>query len=133
MKQSPPWIALICCCALIAAFNGCSSDAPDNTLSGKITRNGQPLALQPGEQIVVNMYELDEQGRLGEHSYGALIDPADGSYEVGIGPGKYRISVAIVKPGEGDALKGQYSQSSSPLTVDVDGSKEDHEIAVTDG
>jgi len=133
MKSSSRWIALMCCCALIPAFNGCSSDAPDDTLTGKITRNGLPLALQPGEQIVVAVYELDAQGRLDNKSYSALVDPADGSYEVGITPGKYRISVVIVKPGEGDALKGKYSQEGSPLVIDVDGSMEDYEIAVTDG
>lgn len=133
MKRSSRWIALMCCCALISASIGCSSDAPDETLSGKITRNGQPLVLQPGEQIVVVAYELDAQGRLDNKSYDATVDPTDGSYEMGIGPGKYRISVVIVKAGEGDALKGQYSQESSPITVDVEGSMDDYEIAVTDG
>ena len=133
MKPSSRWIALLSCCALISAFNGCSSDAPDDTLSGKITRNGLPLALQPDEQIVVVAYELDAQGRLGTKSYSANVDTTDGSYEMDIGPGKYRISVVIVKPGEGDALKGKYSQEGSTLVVDVDGSMEDYEIAVTDG
>jgi hypothetical protein len=129
----PRWIALVGCFTLLAAFGGCGSDGPANTLTGKITRNGQPLALQPGEQIIVTVYELDAQGALGEHSYGAIIDKADGSYEVGIGPGKYRIAVQIVKAGEGDALKGKYSMSSSPLEVDVVDDMEDHEIPVTDG
>lgn len=130
MTQSPRWIALIFCCALIAAFGGCSSNEPSLMLSGKVTRNGQPLALQADEYVTLVFYELDDKGELGLQSFSAAVQP-DGTYQGGIEEGKYRISLQIMKKGDfKDQLGGVYTQSASPLTKDVTGSEDDYIIDV---
>jgi hypothetical protein len=110
-------IAAAACFLLILPGCGRSGLYPE----GQLLKNGQPFVPAEGEFVQIAFLAVPEGG--GEAgSYIAGYDPESGIFSVtdgnGIPPGKYEISVQVMKKHK-DALKGRVSPSKSPFLFDI--------------
>ena len=128
------WIAVAvlgCCCLL----TGCTSGykPPEGvTVTGVILLDGKPLEV-PNRQAGLGNVEviLVPQGELATSGAEPFSDLAkeDGSFTIagpgdGIKPGKYKLVVHQQDQGFGsDMLKGEFSETKSPIEVEVPASK----------
>jgi hypothetical protein len=131
MQKSKRFVHLArlgCLLACLLAAGGCGEGDSNLQVSGKITRDGQPLTVSDKGEFVMVFHEL-QGGQLGGHAYAATVDHA-GAYRVALPPGKYRVAVQLMDPyvEHVDKLGGAYDQAKSPLTVEIAESRDDLNI-----
>lgn len=133
LTSSRCWIALaVLGCGLLA---GCTSGykPPEGvTVTGVILLDGKPLEV-PNRQAGLGNVEviLVPQGELATAGAEPFSDLAkeDGSFNIagpgdGIKPGKYKLVVHQQDKGYGsDMLQGEFSETNSPIEVEVPASK----------
>ena len=116
---------------VFAVTVGCTGDGgpaeePTVNVTGKITKGGQPLHLDPkmaaakAARVEVRFIRLD--GKDANFSATAFAEP-DGTFAVtgGLPAGKYRVSVKHFDGGMNDELKGKFGEQNSPIERDVAG------------
>jgi hypothetical protein len=117
------WPVAAACLLLVLAGCGRSGLYPE----GQLLKNGQPFVPEQGEFVQIAFLAVAEGGGEGG-SYVAGYDPESGIFSVtdgkGIPPGKYKISVQVMKRHK-DALKGKFSPSRSPFVFDIQTGKEE--------
>jgi hypothetical protein len=137
------WCGLLCVLACVA-IAGCGSGEKLTTVTGKVVRDGQPIAIQDYEEgencLSVTFIPLDADGKRKAGASTFSQDVAeDGSFEIrglmgdGIPVGKYRVSVSMAgqEDEEEDEAAGgatdEYSSfgpDNSPFVFDITGGDE---------
>jgi hypothetical protein len=91
---------------------------------GRILKGGVPFHPGEGEALRIILAPLEAPAGSTYDSYAAEFHPDDGTFQVkgkdgnGLPPGRYRISVELLKKKE-DLFKGSLTGPSSPLTCEV--------------
>ena len=100
--------------AALVAVPGCAGKRV--SVSGKVTRGGQPL---PAGRILLVVF-VAEQASGSARPYSADTDPATGAFRVAdLPPGRYRVAVQYFDTQHNDAFGGVYDPGASPLVYDV--------------
>jgi hypothetical protein len=118
-------LAAVACLLVLLPGCGQSGVSPE----GKLLKNGQPFVPGEGEFVQISFVSVTE-GKEGG-SYLASFDPTDSSFTLsedkGIPPGKYRVSVQLMKKHK-DLLQGKYGPTTSPFVVDIQTGKEEIKV-----
>jgi hypothetical protein len=91
---------------------------------GRVLKNGEPFRPGEGEALRIILAPMDPPAGNTYDSYAAEFHPEDSTFQVkgkdgsGLPPGKYRVSVELLKHKE-DLFKGALNGRRSPLTCDV--------------
>jgi hypothetical protein len=111
----------MCIALLLAALLPVGCARKKVTVSGKVVRSGQPIAVSKTGIVRVTLVPIVDAG---SHftTYPSKTKP-DGSFEISNVPrGKYRIAVEVLDPTpRHDALGGVFSPRSSKIERDIDG------------
>jgi hypothetical protein len=107
----------------ILLATGCGSSTHIQA-KGRIIKGGQAYRTNSGEglRIIFAPLEVPRDGRY--DSYAAVYEPSDGTFRVkgkdgeGLPPGKYRVSLELMKNRE-DMFGGKLVGKKSPFTVTV--------------
>lgn len=122
--RAPGLIALT---VLIGCGPTVPSGPPKVPVTGRLLEKGAPLTVDPAmaavkaARIELEFGATTSDARVAGESFPAVVAD-DGSFTVpgGAPVGKYRVSVRNIGKG-GDAYKGGFSGTSSPITAEVDG------------
>jgi hypothetical protein len=112
----------ICVLASLPA-TGCG-DSGFVKARGHVIKGGAPFITNEGEGMRIALAPLEMTQGDKYDSYAAAYDPDDGSFFVmgkqdkGLPPGKYRVSIELMKKKE-DLLNGKLLGAKSPLTLEV--------------
>ena len=91
---------------------------------GRLVKNGEPFVPNEKETVHVAFFPAGEESQSSDRSYVVKFNRADGTFLVsgadgkGLPPGKYRVTVALMKD-RTDALKGAFNAKNSPLVCEV--------------
>jgi hypothetical protein len=91
---------------------------------GRVLKGGEPFHPGEGEALRIILAPVDPPTGSTYDSYAAEFHPDDGSFQVkgkdgnGLPPGKYRVSLELLKKKE-DLFKGSYTGARSPFTCEV--------------
>ncbi len=108
---------------------GCGASSTVNA-RGRIIKGGQPFVTAEGEGLRIIFAPETPPAGTQYDSYAAEFHREDGTFVVkgkdgkGLPPGKYRVSLELMKNKE-DRFKGQLQGPKSPLTCEVSGSGSD--------
>jgi hypothetical protein len=115
MKRLVPLVVLL--------LVGCSN-SPNIKAKGRVLKGGQPFTTQPGEGLRIILAPMAAPATGQYDSFAAEFDPSNGSFRVrgkdgtGLPPGKYRVSLQLMKNKE-DQFRGRYVGLKSPFVVEV--------------
>jgi hypothetical protein len=98
MRQS---LVTACFACVVLALPGCTPKMVK--VSGKLVRNGQVVTFSEETYVTVQFIPVDLQA--GRKSFAATVNRPEGTYEVHLPPGKYRLSL-LVPPKDYDQSKG---------------------------
>ena len=123
--------------ALMAAlFTGCGEAGGEAKyeVSGKITKGGQPLPLDPAlaqakaARVEVRFLRMGT-GDQPDYSATGFAEP-DGTFKlVDVPKGKYRVAVQHIDgKSQGDTLGGKFDDRKSPITREITGETKDLNI-----
>ena len=99
----------------VAALSGCSEKKV--SVSGKITRAGQPLG-SAGKNLQVVL--IQDPPPPGARPYSAETDPATGTFRIAaLPPGRYRVGIQLFDEKFNDDLGGVYDPGASQLFHDI--------------
>ena len=119
-----------CGVAVVLFALACDSEPRKITITGKITRDGNPYTPTPDTYVTIKFVPAIEGG--GNEPTGTFKH-ADGSYTIDVFPGKYRHRVMIVEPakktGKGDPKPVGPKQTLAAEPVDFTTARE-YDIAV---
>jgi len=110
-------------CILLISLLGCSGAGSFQT-RGRVLKGGAPVTVEDPDFRRVVLVPLPEDGSKVLDWYVAEFNGNDGTFIVkgkdgkGMPPGKYRVSVELMK-GRKDALKGAFDAERSPCIVTV--------------
>lgn len=121
---------------LAAACVGCGDAGGEQKyeVSGKITKGGQPLPLDPvlakarAARVEVRFLRVGEGGQP-DYSATGFAEP-DGTFKlVDVPKGKYRIAIQHIDgKSSGDTLGGKFDDRNSPVTREITGETKDLNI-----
>jgi hypothetical protein len=109
--------------ALVGLFLLGCTDSQIKT-RGKVVKGGQPYLTEKGQGFRIVFQPLEAPDGKHFDSYAAAYDPSDGTFEVqgkdgkGLPPGKYRVSIQLMKDKE-DLLGNQLMGNKSPFTCEI--------------
>lgn len=132
------WCALVAICVAMIGCPGGAGEEPRVTVKGTVTRDGQPLPLDPAMAAAkaarVEVGFLRETGGEDQSDFGATVDAEpDGSFEIEVPPGKYRIGVRYFDgQSQGDALQGKFDERNSPIIREITSETTDLKIELAD-
>lgn len=88
-------------------------------VSGKVTRDGKPLAWKSEGGHLLVLF-VPETRRVGQDPYLAETDRAAGTYRVaGVKTGRYRVAIQQFDEKHADALNSKYDPAQTKLVVEV--------------
>jgi hypothetical protein len=122
MRTCRYWAAGLILAALAA---GCGGPARYQT-KVRLVKNGEPFRPAEGELVRVMFVPVPEGGGRAEDFYVAEPEGTDGVYRAagkdrkGLPPGKYRVSVELLRRKK-DVLNGAFDAEQSPVVRDVPG------------
>ncbi|MGE0607951.1 MAG: hypothetical protein AB7O62_12725 [Pirellulales bacterium] len=119
------------CLLLMVAVSGCGGEGGPKTVKvkGKITKDGAAVSVPAGGLGTISFNEL-VNGNIGAEIFQGIIS-ADGTFEVDVAPGKYRVAVLVLdKAGGTDAYGRKYDAAQSTIEKEVTGAVSDMEIAL---
>jgi hypothetical protein len=114
------------CLLVVLLALGCNSSTV--RAKGRLIRGGQPYLTGEGEALRIFFVPLEEPKGGRFDSYAAAYFRNDGSFQVmgkdqqGLPPGKYRVSLELIKKKE-DLLGGKLMGKDSPFTCEVTSSR----------
>ncbi|HEV3258425.1 MAG TPA: hypothetical protein VG013_16210 [Gemmataceae bacterium] len=97
---------------------------------GRIIKGGQPYVPGAGEGLRIFFVPLEPPAGSRHDSFAAVYQPDDGTFQVmgkdgkGLPPGKYRVSLQLMKAKE-DLLGGKLLGPKSPFICEVTGGHDD--------
>jgi len=109
----------------VGCFRGGPAKEPTVLVKGKLTNAGQPLPVPPNlaarKEARPMMRFIREGGAAGQASVSAsALTEADGSFELRIPKGKYRIGVQqTYAPQTSEGLLGKFGERNSPIVHEV--------------
>src|SRR3954453_21126026 len=98
---------------LALAASGCGG-APRLTTKGRLVKDGQPFAPGEGEIVGVIFVPLPADGGGPRNYYAAMYNPEEGPFQAsgpdrkGVPPGRYRVTVEVLK-NKKDLLHGAFN------------------------
>ncbi len=102
----------------ILLLTGCEHSDP--VIKGKVTNDGQALQVSDQGDIQIEFIQ-EEAGSLTGQAFMASLEP-DGSYELTVPPGDYRVAVQQLDPYPNvDKLKGKFDQQKTPIKKKLQG------------
>jgi hypothetical protein len=106
----------------VGCGEGGGGKEPKLTVKGKVTDNGTPLALDPklaaSKAASIPIRFVREGDAKNVFAESAFVN-SDGSYEIKVPKGKYRIGIQHLDGPGGDKLKGKFEERKSPIVKDV--------------
>src|SRR5262249_50702396 len=96
-------LAPICLAGLLLALPGCKPKMVK--VSGKLVRNGQVVTFAEEDYVTLQFIPVDQEE--GRKSYPATLNRPQGTYELELPAGKYRVSL-FVPPKNFDQTKGEF-------------------------
>jgi hypothetical protein len=117
-RRQALWVALL---ALAAISPGCNRAPQTVTVTGKIVRGGQPIAVGPTGYVQVML--LPDVGADEQYTTRVGRCEKDGTFVIPeVQPGKYKIGVEQLDPNpQSDKLNGAFRAGDSKIIRDVDG------------
>lgn len=117
-RRQALWVALL---ALAAISPGCNRGPQTVTVTGKIVRGGQPIAVGPTGYVQVML--LPDVGADEQYTTRVGRCEKDGTFVIPeVQPGKYKIGVEQLDPTpQSDKLNGAFRAGDSKIIRDVDG------------
>jgi hypothetical protein len=117
-RRQALWAALL---GLVAISPGCNRGPQTVTVTGKILRGGQPLAVGPTGYVQVML--LPDVGADEQYTTRVGRCEKDGTFVIPeVQPGKYKIGVEQLDPNpQLDKLNGAFRAGDSKIIRDVDG------------
>ena len=117
-RRQAHWVALL---ALVAISPGCNRGPQTVTVTGRILRGGQPLAVGPTGYVQVML--LPDVGADVHYTTRVGRCEKDGTFVIPeVQPGKYKIGVEQCDPTpQSDKLNGAFRAGDSKIIRDVDG------------
>jgi hypothetical protein len=117
-RRQALWVALL---ALAAISPGCNRGPHTVTVTGKIVRGGQPIAVGPTGYVQVML--LPDVGADEQYTTRVGRCEKDGTFVIPeVQPGKYKIGVEQLDPNpQSDKLNGAFRAGDSKIIRDVDG------------
>jgi hypothetical protein len=109
--------------ALLLVLLAAGCDGSHIKAKGRIVKGGQPFLTQPGEGLRIMFSPVEATGTRYD-SYAAAYHAGDGTFQVtgkdgaGLPPGKYRVSLELMKNRD-DLWKGKLRGRKSPYTIEV--------------
>jgi hypothetical protein len=127
------------CCFVLAVAAGCGNGYVKP--KGRLMKNGEPFVPADNEVVHVALFPVKDakvaapaaapEGAAREAgSFPANFNREDGTFRVtgmdgrGMPPGKYRVTVQVMK-NKKDVLKGAFGAQNSPLVHDIDSSSQE--------
>jgi hypothetical protein len=112
------------CCGLLtvlAIFLGCEYKPRTVTVTGKVTRSGQPLPVSNTGYVQVML--LPDVGADEQYTTRVGRCEKDGTFQIPeVAPGKYKIGVEQLDPNpQSDKLNGAFRAGDSKMIRDIDG------------
>jgi len=112
--------------AAVCGVSGCAKPKPPGfTVSGRVTKGGEPLPLDPvlakgaAAFVRVGFIRVGDDGT-SVLSSNSCIAAADGTFAVPRLPaGRYRVTVEHYNGGADDMLKGRFLDMNTPIELDV--------------
>ena len=111
---------------LVVMLLGCflaGCDGSQVKARGRLVKSGQPFVPSDKEVVHVAFFPAGEESA-SDKSYIVKFNRQDGTFQVvgtdgkGLPPGKYRVTVSVVKDHE-DTFKGAFNVKNSPFLCDV--------------
>jgi hypothetical protein len=103
--------------ALVCLLVGCGRSGIQ--ARGRLVKNGDVFVPGDAETVRIAFFPASEEEN--SRSYLANFDPKDGTFQAagrGVPPGKYRLTVSIIKDRK-DQLKGAFNAKNSPFLHEV--------------
>ena len=119
--------------AMALAGSGCGKTNLHRT-AGRVTKGGEDFIPPEGEYLQIALTPIPKDGKPPRNSYFASVDQTAGTFFAagpqlqGVPPGKYRISVELMKQKK-DQFGSRFDADRSPFVFDID---EDTEEIVID-
>jgi hypothetical protein len=116
-----------------AAAGGCGDDEGLVRKKGRVVKGGQNFIPAEGEHLQIEFVPIVQGGGPPPMQYWAGIDQAtgtfwpDGPMKKGMPPGKYRVSVELIRKKK-DVFEGKFDAEISPFVFDID--EETEEIVI---
>jgi hypothetical protein len=129
MRRVTPWVAF----ALLLVFLlvGCAKKTA--SVRGKLTDGPSALTAGERDRVTVTFCPYPPSAEVESPSCTAKVNQAEGTYEVQVPPGKYRISV-LAFVGMTDKFQGAFSPTASQILRDVTGDQTiDLDLSKPDG
>ena len=117
-RLSAYWFGLL---AVIAIFLGCEQKPRTVTVTGKVTRAGQPLPVSNTGYVQIML--LPDVGADEQYTTRVGRCEKDGTFLIPeVAPGKYKIGVEQLDPNpQSDKLNGAFRAGDSKMIRDIDG------------
>lgn len=130
----------VCC---LSVLPGCGQASDTMVVKGRVTQNGQPLAVKNRELglgiVRVVFYQVNDDGSVSTDPHDASADE-QGNFVVygregqGIPPGKYKITVGQFDPyPDVDKLNGQFNLKNSKIIRQVSGEPLEIDVSRPEG
>jgi hypothetical protein len=106
-------------------IGGCGDNEGLIRTKGRVVKNGTNFIPEEGEHLQIEFVPIPEDGKPPSMQYWAGIDQEtgtfwpDGPMKKGMPPGKYRVSVELIR-NKKDLFKGQFDPEISPFVFDID-------------
>lgn len=121
-RRSLAWIVLA-----VAGLIGCGDGKPPRVkFGGKVTDGGKPLSIPNGGMAQISFIPLfDDPTKPGKRDPASSLIIEDGSYKIigtdstGIYPGKYRVTIKVMRTIDSDLLKGKFDETNSKIEREV--------------
>jgi len=112
------WAGLL---AILAIFHGCDNKPRTVTVTGSVTRGGQPLPVSNTGYVQIML--LPDVGADEQYTTRVGRCEKDGTFQIPeVPPGKYRIGVEQLDPNpQTDKLNGAFRAGDSKIKRDLDG------------